>query len=158
MNKPKCKCGKALELELCCQPFLDKRRLPDTAEALMRSRFSAYCLGFFQYILDTYHHTTRPNCSAHELQQSVNNLRWLFLDVINTGIQGEYQFVEFKAYLSEQSQIHCIHEVSRFVCENEQWLYIDGEFKSEHGRIHIGRNDTCFCKSGLKFKKCCGKS
>jgi len=47
-----------------------------------------------------------------------------------------------------------LHEESRFLRENGQWLYVDGDCRVEE----IGRNDTCPCGSGKKFKRCCAEA
>ena len=45
-----------------------------------------------------------------------------------------------------------VHENSRFVKEQGQWFYVDGDLKSQ---AKVGRNDPCPCGSGKKYKRCC---
>src|SRR5687767_1109085 len=54
-----CPCG-GPSLATCCGPYLDGTALPPTAEALMRSRYTAYTLKNEPYLLATWHPSTRP--------------------------------------------------------------------------------------------------
>ena len=65
-------------------------------------------------------------------------------------------FVEFKAYSQHNGIEQVMHERSRFLKEEGLWYYVDGHFPEEAAQ-KVGRNDPCFCGSGKKFKKCCGK-
>ncbi|BBD09151.1 SEC-C motif domain-containing protein [Desulfovibrio ferrophilus] len=50
MTKPKdCPCGSGKEYTACCEPIINGTPAP-TAEALMRSRYSAYVVGNIDYI------------------------------------------------------------------------------------------------------------
>ena len=49
-------------LQACCGPIIDGVKEADTAEELMRSRFSAYCIHDVNYIVDT----TNPTSVARE--------------------------------------------------------------------------------------------
>ena len=52
-ESPLCPCQSGLVYEACCQPFHLQQVLPDTAEKLMRSRYSAYTLVNIPYIVQT---------------------------------------------------------------------------------------------------------
>ena len=73
-----CPCGSGLELARCCAPYLRGERLPPDAQALMRSRYSAYVLGDEAYLLDTWHPRTRP--AELDLDRD-GRVRWLGLKV-----------------------------------------------------------------------------
>lgn len=49
-----CPCGSGATYKECCRRYHDGE-LPPTAEALMRSRYSAYSKGLVQYVVDTTH-------------------------------------------------------------------------------------------------------
>ncbi len=90
---------------------------------------------------------------------------WCGLEIVRTekGQEEDDQgLVEFKARaLSEQTMVE-LHEVSRFVKEDGQWLYVAGDIREEGtekkagATKKVGRNSPCPCGSGKKFKKCCG--
>ena len=111
----------------CCQPFHEHRAsgqvLPPTAEQLMRSRYSAFVLGLADYLLQSWHETTRP---AELLLDE--DLHWEGLDIVKTrsgGAQSSRGVVEFTAHYSQDGQRGSQHEVSTFVRENGAWFYLD---------------------------------
>ena len=55
-----CPCGGGISYTHCCEPFHTGQALPPTAEALMRSRYSAFVLGLADYLWRTWHPRTRP--------------------------------------------------------------------------------------------------
>lgn len=94
------------------------------AEALMRSRYSAYALGLADYLLATWHASTRP--ALIEFNEDPP-LRWLGLDVKRHVADGDSAVVEFVArYRQGGGRAGRLHETSRFVRERQLWLYVDG--------------------------------
>jgi SEC-C motif domain protein len=94
-----------------------------TAEALMRSRYSAYVLGLTDYLLDTWHPDTRP-----DRIDPPSGLKWLGLDVKWYTVQDDsHAQVEFVARSRLDGKGRRMHELSRFVRENDCWLYVDGD-------------------------------
>ena len=122
----------------------------------MRSRFSAYALGSYDYIIDTYHSSTRPEISASDLAQDSNSTRWLKLEIEDAYDESAYSYVRFRAFSKEDGQFYCLHELSRFGKENDIWFYIDGDIQPDSGKLKPNRNSQCLCGSGKKFKRCCG--
>ncbi|UNH37589.1 YchJ family protein [Moellerella wisconsensis] len=149
-----CFCGSQKTFNVCCQPFLDHQQVPETAEALMRSRYSAYVTHNADYLLQTWH----PECHAEQWQDELINgfahTQWLGLRVISSSHDknSDLAYVEFSACFIDEKADHkqLIHEHSRFVRVGQQWLYIDGVTPK------VGRNDLCPCGSERKYKKCCG--
>lgn len=116
-----------LSYHQCCQPFHDGRTsaslLPETAEQLMRSRYSAFVLGLTDYLLATWHESTRPK----ELELDPQ-MRWEGLEILSTragGVSASRGVVEFSAHYLEGKQHAQQHEVSTFVRENGAWFYVD---------------------------------
>lgn len=91
----------------------------------MRSRYSAYCLGLADYLLATWHATSRPA----ELDLTTPPLpRWIGLQVRRHQATGpDRAEVEFVARYRIQGRAHRLHETSRFVRENGYWFYVDGD-------------------------------
>jgi SEC-C motif-containing protein len=127
--------------------------VPEHALQLMRSRFSAYVLNNLGYINETWHPRFRPV----ELQLD-DTIKWLKLDIISSNETADQAEVEFEATLLESGRVDAIHEKSQFVQERGRWLYTSGEMKAPSFSCwNPGRNETCPCGSGKKFKRCCGR-
>lgn len=122
----------------------------------MRSRYSAYAVGEYSYILSTYAPTTRPALTAEQLADDNVDTQWLSLRVLNSTVDEEKGTVSFIAYYRQGGEIFQLSEHSRFV-KTSQWLYVDGDIADDSGRVKLGRNDVCICGSGKKFKRCCGR-
>lgn len=123
MTDVRCPCGTGLLHGECCGPLHAGERAP-TAERLMRSRFSAFALGDVAHLLRTWHPSTRPRDLLLDPED-----RWYRLDVVRTergGLLDSDGVVEFRAYRRSPSGPVALHEVSRFVREDRQWLYVDG--------------------------------
>lgn len=120
-----CSCGSGLTYELCCGRFLDQDEIPEHAEGLMRSRYTAYTLNREDYLLDTWHPGTRPTTLnlANELQN-----KWLGLTVKRCKQSiPDKAVVEFVARYKINGRAHRMHEISRFVREDGRWFYVDGD-------------------------------
>ena len=109
----------------CCGMYHAGTPVP-TAEALMRSRYSAYVLRLTPYLLDTWHAGTRP--PALDLAED-RSTRWLGLEIKRHEITGsDRAIVEFVARYKIGGRAHRMHEISSFMRENGRWFYVDGEF------------------------------
>jgi len=89
----------------------------------MRSRYTAYVDGDSEYLLATWHPNTRP--STFELPTDV---KWQSLKIKSTtkGQSGDTSgTVEFVAVSKTGGRAHRLHENSRFIYENNRWLYLD---------------------------------
>jgi SEC-C motif-containing protein len=120
-----CPCGSGKELSTCCARCLDAGEAAATAETLMRSRYTAYTLLREDYLLATWHASTRP--ARLGLAEDAPT-KWLGLEVKRHEEQDEHHaVVEFVARYKVNGRAHRLHEVSRFVREAGQWFYLDGE-------------------------------
>ncbi|WP_175483767.1 YchJ family protein [Frateuria terrea] len=109
----------------CCGPLHEGSPAP-TAEALMRSRYSAYVLKREDYLLATWHPSTRPAHLKLATQQPAPS--WLGLSVKRHQHGTGEAVVEFVARLRYGGgRAQRLHEVSRFVREDGRWYYVDGE-------------------------------
>lgn len=151
-----CFCGNAVSFEQCCQPIIEKNHSAKTAEELMRSRYSAYCIKDGTYIYNTYANEKRADNQVSDIQQWADETKWLSLQVkeINLGNE-QYDFVEFIATYIANNEIWQLHEKSRFIKEGDQWCYLDGEIIAHTKCKSLTRNSACPCESGLKYKRCC---
>lgn len=123
-----CPCGSTLPYTACCGRWHagpQKLQAPD-AEALMRSRYTAYVLGLGEYLRDTWHPSTRP-AEAIETDTAV---RWLGLEVKrHVAGDADHATVEFVARSKLAGRAFRLHETSRFVREAGRWFYLDGEVR-----------------------------
>ena len=121
-----CPCGSGKRYADCCAP-LHEGGIAATAEGLMRSRYSAYVLRRHPYVLATWHPSTRP--AGIEATAEDKATKWLGLSVKASRSNGDHgALVEFVArYKVGGGSATRLHEISRFVCEDGRWYYLDGE-------------------------------
>ena len=126
MAKPEpCPCGRPRPYADCCGR-LHRGQPAETAEDLMRSRYSAFVLGDRDYLLRSWHPRTRP---AELSLDAPGSTRWLGLTVKRHQSTGDdTAVVEFVArYRTGGASAVRLHEVSRFVRIDGSWFYLDGE-------------------------------
>ena len=118
-----CPCGDGYYTE-CCARYHTQLNAPD-AVRLMRSRYSAYVLKLEDYLLATWHPNTRPVV----LDLATDRSKWLGLEVRqHSNVSATQATVEFVARYKINGKLHRLHEISRFVFEEDKWLYLDGNF------------------------------
>lgn len=119
-----CPCGRALAYADCCARHIEGGATAPDAETLMRSRYTAYVLDREDYLLATWHPSTRPNKLA--LEEPVRP-KWLGLRVLRHAVEdAEHASVEFIARYKIAGRARRMHEISRFVREDGRWYYLDG--------------------------------
>jgi SEC-C motif-containing protein len=109
----------------CCSRFVDSLDAVPAADAeyLMRSRYSAFVLEQADYLLVTWHSSTRPASLDFD-----EGIKWLGLEVREHQVTGANTAeVEFVARYRVQGQAVRLHERSRFVREGGRWFYVDGD-------------------------------
>ncbi|MEO8020446.1 YchJ family metal-binding protein [Polaromonas sp.] len=127
-----CPCGRAdargrpLAYAACCGRFVDhfaQTPAPD-AEALMRSRYSAFVFERADYLRATWHTSRRPSDITFD-----PGVKWLGLEVLQHQVPDTtHAEVEFVArQKGPGSPAVRLHERSRFVLEAGRWYYVDGD-------------------------------
>ena len=107
----------------CCGPYLNESAPAPDAESLMRSRYSAFVLQRADYLLATWHASTRP-----ATLDFAPGAKWLGLEVrSHKQLDPDHAEVEFVARCREAGRAVRLHERSRFVRESGRWFYIDGD-------------------------------
>ncbi|GAD79354.1 YchJ family metal-binding protein [Vibrio ezurae] len=157
---PLCRCHSHKPYQDCCQPIHLDPRQALVPEQLMRARYCAHELKLVDFVIQTYHPSCHASEDADAIAESVSG-DWSKLEVVNSesGSNDNEGFVTFNAYFSEDKRQYSFTEKSRFVREDGQWFYIDGEmydYPLAVKKTSVGRNDPCACGSGKKSKKCCG--
>ncbi len=92
-----------------------------SAEALMRSRYSAFVRLEGDYLVETWHPSTRLT----QIDFAPNQ-EWLLLRIVETQTDGDSATVEFVARSRVGGQSRVLHEISRFIREDGRWYYVDG--------------------------------
>lgn len=120
-----CPCGRGLAYGQCCGPCHAGVAAAD-AEALMRSRYSAYVLGDAGYLLASWHPRTRPE-TLSLADPPGQRTHWLGLEVKRHQVTaGDCAEVEFVArYRIGGGRAVRMLEHSRFLCEDGRWYYLD---------------------------------
>jgi SEC-C motif-containing protein len=119
-----CPCGSGLPYGACCGP-LHAGQPAESAEALMRSRFSAFALGLPDYLLGSWHPSTRP--SALELEDGTDWRRLQIVDTVAGAPGDDTGVVEFRASYRSPERAGVLHERSRFARLGGHWRYVDGD-------------------------------
>jgi SEC-C motif-containing protein len=123
-----CDCGISRPYADCCGRYHagPLHLQAPNAEALMRSRYSAYARNLTEYLLDTWHASARPSV----LEPHPPGLRWLGLEVREHRVQdADHATVEFVARSKLAGRASRLHETSRFVREQGRWYYLEADVK-----------------------------
>jgi SEC-C motif-containing protein len=126
LREATCPCGSGRPLAGCCGRLHAGEPAAD-AEALMRSRYSAYVLENEAYLLATWHPVTRPASLAFD---AAPRPRWLGLTVKrHIPLDERHATVEFVARYKLDGRAFRLHELSRFERVDGRWLYVEGEMR-----------------------------
>ncbi len=123
-----CPCNIDKKYSDCCQKAHQNIDSVSSAEALMRSRYSAFVLANSKYLHKSHHSKTRPSKKdLRAIENWTKSVKWLKLEVLNSSkgtSKDAIGTVEFKAYFMENGIINNIHENSKFTLENNHWVYV----------------------------------
>ena len=121
-----CPCGSGSTLENCCMPLIKGEQNPTTAEALMRSRYTAYAVANAKYLIETTHPSTRHLYSKKSILQWASENQWVRLEIVSASSLN----VVFRAYFKDpsgQDQQH--YENSTFEMLGGKLYYVSGVFE-----------------------------
>ena len=159
-----CHCGSGRSFEACCGPYIHGDIPAPSAEALMRSRYSAYLEHAIDYLGETLHPAHRGDWDRNATRRWAEGAEWVSLQILATDAgqaDDDEGWVQFLATYRENDQLLRHQERSRFQRSEGRWYYVDGEVPKVETQRHespkVGRNDPCPCGSGKKYKKCCGR-
>ncbi len=160
-----CPCGSGNELSQCCEPYIEGTKKPSTAEALMRSRYTAFATGKVDYIEKTVLPEKRGEYDAKATRDWSLNSKWNGFDIRRIEGGGEEDAkgtVEFVATYTMGKKTTNHHEIAEFKKKGDVWYFVDGTTVAQEPFVRdtpkVGRNDPCPCGSGKKYKKCCGRT
>lgn len=159
-----CPCGSQLPYAQCCEPLINGVKPAETAEQLMRSRYTAFTRAAVSYLIDTVHPDKRSQHDEKTTRKWAEKAQWHSLEILSTEkgcAQDTEGVVEFVALYTEKQKRVKHHEIAQFKKEGARWFFVDGQPPAITPHLRttpkIGRNDPCPCGSGKKYKKCCGK-
>ena len=160
-----CPCGSEKAYDACCGPLIAGAPAA-TAEALMRSRYTAYVRGEIDYIFSTYDPKVATASDRKATERWSKESTWHGLTIVATergGPTDDEGVVEFMARHAERKggPVLLHHERAKFARSGPggRWLYVDGDTVKPtpvRREEHPGRNEPCSCGSGKKYKKCHG--
>jgi SEC-C motif-containing protein len=159
-----CPCGSDIAYTACCEPFINGEKQPETAEQLMRARYSAYVAKETDFLLTSLHPDHRDGYDEEQTKQWADDSAWEGLEIVNTengGKDDAIGTVEFIAHYTVKDEKYTHHERAEFKKHDDVWYFTDGAAVPPKPVVRtgpkIGRNDPCPCNSGKKYKKCCGR-
>jgi len=121
----------------CCGLYLKKKEIPATPEALMRSRYTAFCENRYDYIKKTMQGKALSRFGKSRPMEKVTYLKLEISDTCIDAHDSNIGYVSFKAYLECQGKKEILSERSEFHLVNGRWLYTDAEYNIEN----ISRGD-----------------
>ena len=157
-----CPCGSGFHYGECCEPVIRESRPAETAEQLMRARYSAYDRVETDFLFNSTHPKHRKGYDHKGTREWAERAEWLGLEIVDTkmGSEGDNTgVVEFIARFKEKGVVREHHEMASFKKEEGAWFFTEGSMVKQKPITvqKTGRNEPCPCGSGLKHKKCCGK-
>jgi SEC-C motif domain protein len=130
-----CPCGSGNKLKKCCGPYVEGVRWPESPEALMRSRFTAFVVGAVKHLYRTVHPENEEIAGIPYEEFAVDTaaycrqINWTRLtihEVIPENAEGVAQ-VLFTAEYEAGDQLDVLTELSDFVRHEGNWVYLKGE-------------------------------
>ena len=159
-----CYCGSGREFDACCRPVLEGTRPAETAEALMRARYSAFVTKQAEFLHESLHPEHRNDHDVSATRRWAERSQWLGLEILEVNAGGPNDAegtVEFIATYKDHDLVKPHHEISSFQKLDGIWYFVDGKLVPPVTEVRtqpkVGRNDPCPCGSGKKYKKCCGR-
>ncbi|KAA0022956.1 YchJ family protein [Antrihabitans cavernicola] len=118
-----CPCMQGEPFDNCCGPLLSGEKSAATAAQLMRSRYTAFARGDRDYLIRSWHRSTRPKPLRLDPDQ-----RWLRLEIVGTtggGLLEAEGTVEFRAHYEQNGRRDVLHQNSNFVKQDGRWVYLE---------------------------------
>lgn len=158
-----CPCGTGRDYEECCGRYLGGEAWPETAEALMRARYTAYARANVDFIEKSTHPKARGEFDRAGTLQWAAGSDWTGLEILEVeggGTDAEQGSVDFVAHYRRKGETIHHQEVAEFARDHGRWHFVDGRPPAVEQFIRdapkVGRNEPCPCGSGKKYKRCCG--
>jgi len=120
-----CLCGLPQSYTKCCGAFIAGEKIPETPEALMRSRFSAYAKNNMTYVEKTMKGKPLEGFDVEAMRRSNRTNKWFKLEVLSAPkADHDEGTVEFNAHYIYKNKLYVLHEKSLFKKTSERWYYV----------------------------------
>jgi SEC-C motif domain protein len=153
-----CPCGSGQPFGVCCGPIIAGTVRPETAEQLMRARFTAHVTHDSHFLHLSYQGTAKVPFVPEEKEPDIGWTR-LVIHVHELGGQPDTAFVDFSAHYLDNGHERALQEKAEFKRIGGEWIYTrpirQGPAPIKAAQPKPGRNDPCPCGSGKKYKHCC---
>ncbi|MCQ2388989.1 MAG: YchJ family protein [Kiritimatiellae bacterium] len=160
-----CPCKSGKTYGECCGPVHAGARKAETAEELMRARYSAYAVEEIGFLKTSGGSDVQAEFDEKSSLEWARSAKWNGLEILATekgGVGDDEGVVEFVAHYAAQGKDVAHHERAFFQKIDGEWKFIDGEIQTgepyRREQPKINRNALCPCGSGKKYKKCCGRN
>ena len=152
MTKSMCPCQSGQYYLDCCAPYHQHKAQPESADVLMRSRYSAYTLCHIGYIVETTVPAQQALLDQHAMRNWAEETNWQGLEILRRQpfITPKHSLVHFKAFFQTEMGVEAHEEHSLFVLIENRWYFVDPTVPLPN------QKQPCICGSGKKFKHCCG--
>ncbi len=156
-----CPCGSGAPYDACCEPIITGKKTAETAERLMRARYSAHEKVEVDFLYESLHPDHRKDYDKKATRKWAEESEWYGLEIVDVkdgGPKDETGEVEFVARFRDRDGRRTHHERGKFLKHKKRWHFTEGAMvKGQPLSVtKTGRNDPCPCGSGKKYKKCCG--
>ena len=153
-----CPCCSQRNFDDCCGPIIQGGVAP-TAEAVMRSRYTAFALGKLDYVQRTHAPEVYDDFNRAEAERLAKECEWQGLEIRTSTETGDTAEIEYQLKFRRKEQNIAKVALSRFRRVDGEWLFVESDMNPRVAPLRVekvGRNDPCPCNSGKKAKKCCG--
>lgn len=153
MKEKFCACQSDKPYAECCEPFHLFKAFPQTAEQLMRSRYTAFTQANAEYIVQTTVPSQQVLLDVRSIREWGKQTDWAGLQIIahQPNLSKIHSMVEFHAYFNGENGREIHHERSLFVKIDGRWYFVDPSVPLP------SQKQPCLCGSSKKFKHCCGR-
>lgn len=128
MTEKTCPCGGGKSFDDCCGPYLSRASVPVTAEALMRSRYTAFVRQDISYLRDTLWPKNLRGFDEVATAKWAAENHWTgltVLDVQKGGAADREGTVLFEARYLSGGKLNTHRECSRFRKKAANWYYVE---------------------------------
>jgi SEC-C motif-containing protein len=121
-----CYCGVGDSFEKCCKPLHEGKLSAETAEQMMRSRFSAFCVRNLDYVKRTTDPQLFTEIDWNANEEWMNSVDFFKLEIVRAEESGNKATIEFKAHFKVHEKVSVHHEISKFRKSHGEWFFRDG--------------------------------
>ena len=131
MSDNECPCGSNQSLAVCCELYISGQKPAPSAEALMRSRYTAFTQKNMDYIRDTLDPQALGDYDDQANRAWAEAAKFSKLEILKSIEEGNKASIEFIATYSVDNEEHKHHELSKFRKKGNQWFFREGRIREK---------------------------